>query len=103
MMAVEHVEQLTLQGGSCLDATEGIRPGEGAAELERIVEGKLRGDVPPDPRRGRGGKAVQADPGQQLTQTPELSVLGSEVMSPLADAVSFVHGNEADPARRQER
>ena len=49
-MAVEHVEQLTLQAGSRQHPIEEIWPVERADELERIVEGELRGDVLPNAR-----------------------------------------------------
>ena len=45
---------------------------------------------------------MQADAGQQLPQPPELPVLGPEIVSPLADAVRFVHRDEADAAGREQ-
>ena len=45
---------------------------------------------------------MQADAGQNLAQSSELSVLWSEVVSPLADTVGFVNGDKADVARREE-
>ena len=71
-------------------------------ELDRIAQAELRGDVAPD-ARGRGrGVGVQADAGKQRPQLPELPVLGTEVVPPLADAVRFVDGHEADVARREQ-
>ena len=69
----------------------------------RVVQAKLRRDVAPDARRRGGGVRVQADAGKQLAQPPELAVLGPEVVAPLADAVRFVDGDEADADRRQQR
>ena len=62
-MAVEHVEQLTLQRGPRQHPIEEIRSIERADELERIVQGELDGDVPADARGSRRRECVKADAG----------------------------------------
>ena len=98
-VALEHVEELPLQRRSRQDAVEEVRPIEGADQLDRIVQPELRADVATHARRRRRGIGVDSDAGQELTQPAELTILGSEVVSPLADAVGFVHGDEAGVAR----
>ena len=100
-VAFEHVEELPLQHRSRQDAVEEIRPIEGADQLDRIAQPELRADVAAHARRGRRGVGVHADAGQELAQPAELTILGPEVVPPLADAVRFVHGDEARAARRR--
>ena len=102
-MTRQHVEQLTLQHASRQDAVEKIRAVERADELERIVQPELCRNVVSDAGRGGGRVRVDADAWQELTQPRELTVFRSEVVPPLADTVRFIHGDEADRARRQQR
>jgi hypothetical protein len=60
-MSREDVEQLPFQRGARQHPVQQVRPIEGSDELERILQGELRGDVLPHARRGRGGKCVEAD------------------------------------------
>jgi hypothetical protein len=46
---------------------------------------------------------VDAHPGEQLAHAAELPVLRPEIVSPLADAVRFVHSHEADATRGEQR
>ena len=95
--------QLLFQRRARQHAIDQVGPIERADELDRIVEAELRRDVAPHARRRGRRVGVQADAGEQLAQPPELAVLGPEVVPPLADAVRFVHGDEADVDGRQQR
>ena len=102
-MAREDLLELPLQRGPRKRAIEQVRPIERADELQRVSERELCRDVAPD-ARGRGrGERVKAGARQQLPQPAELAVLGPEIVSPLADAVRFVDGDEAHAARREQR
>ena len=57
----------------------------------------------PNARGGRRGIGMEADVWQKLAQASKLTVFGSEVVSPLADAVGLVDRHEADLAGRQQR
>ena len=102
-MTFEHVEQLALERRPGQRPVHEIRPIEPANELRRVFESELDRDVAPDARGGRGRVGVQADAWQETLQSSELSVLRPEVVAPLADAVRFVHRDEADARRREER
>ena len=102
-VSLEDVEELPLQRRSRQDAVEQVRPIEGADQLDRIAQRELRADVAAHARRGRRGIRVDSDAGQELTQPAELTIFRPEVMPPLADAVGFVHGDEARVARGESR
>jgi hypothetical protein len=46
---------------------------------------------------------MDAGAGQPLAQARKLTVFGPEIVPPLADAVRFVYGDEADAAGGEER
>ena len=102
-MAREHVDELLFQRRARQRAINQVGAIERADELDRIVEAELRRDVAPHARRRGRRVGVQADAGEELTQPPELAILGPEVVPPLADAVRFVHRDEADVDGRQHR
>ncbi len=102
-VARQGIEQLPLQRGTRQRAVDEVRPIERSDELDGIHQTELRGDVAPHPRGGRRGVGVHADPGQPLPKLRQLTVLRSEVVSPLADAVRFVNRHEADAACREQR
>ncbi len=97
-VAGEHVGELALQVRAREDAIDEVRTIERSDELDGIAQAELRRDVAPDARRRGGGVGMEADAGQQRPQFPELPVLRAEVVPPLADAVRFVDGHEADLA-----
>ena len=101
-MPLEDVLELPLQRPSRKRAIDEIRPIERADELDGIVQRELTRNIAPDARRCRRGVRVKADAGQQLPQPSKLTVFGPEVVSPLADAVRFVHRDEPDAARREQ-
>ena len=100
-MAIEDVEQLAFERGAREDAVEQVRPIERANKLDGILQFELRADIAPHARGCRRGIGVDAEAGEHLPQASELTVFRSEVVAPLADAVGFVHGEEARIPRRQ--
>jgi hypothetical protein len=99
----EHIEQLFFQGGAGKRPVDEIWTVEAAHELERLGEAELSGNILSHPPRGSCGIGVDRDAGQKLFQPPQLSVLRSEIVPPLADAVCLVDCNEADLERREQR
>src|SRR3954465_13958942 len=98
-MARQDVQKLPLQIRSCKDAVDQVGAVERTDEFDRIDETELSRDVLPN-ARGRGcSERVQGDPRQQRAEAAELAVLGTEIMSPLADAVRLVDRDEAHIAR----
>ena len=102
-MAGEHLDELLLERGARKRAIDQVRAIERTDELDRVLEAELRRDVAPHARRRGRRVGVQADAGKKLPQPAELAILGPEVVAPLADAVRFVNGDEADVNRRQHR
>ena len=98
-VSLEQVEELPLQHRSWQDPVQQVRPIEGSDQLDRIVQPELGADVSTHARGSRRRIGMDADAGQELTQPAELTILGSEIVSPLADAVGLVHGDEAGAAR----
>ena len=97
-MAVENLRQLFLERGPGECAIDEVRAIKRSDELDRVVQAELGGDVLPD----AGGRCrrvrMKTDPRQKLPQPAELPVLRPEIVAPLADAMGFVHGDEANPA-----
>ena len=91
----EHVEQLLLQLIAEQHAIHEVRAIERPHFLERVPQPELRDDVAAHAAGGRRRERVDARLRQQRANLAEPAVLGPEVMSPLADAVRFVHGDEA--------
>src|SRR5262245_23873234 len=102
-MASEHVQQLAFQHGPWQHPVKEIRTVERSDKLQRIAQAELSDDVPADASGRCRGVRVDADARQPLAQTPELPVLRPEIVSPLADAMRLVDGDEADAARREKR
>ena len=80
--------------GQC--AVDQIRSIERSYELQRMLESELCGDVAPHAMGGSRGVGMFLG---QRRRASELTVLRPEVVSPLADAVSLVHRDEADVDR----
>ena len=81
---------------------------DGVADVGPVEAGDVDGGVgEPEPHAhvvarlgvGGGGAGHDGDAGEQLAQLPELDVLGPEVVSPLADAVRLVDGEQGDAGR----
>ena len=89
-----HIQNLALQAGARQHAIDQVRAIERPDELERRFEAQLRRDVAAYARRRGGGIRVKADAGQHRPQPSELSIFGTEVVPPLADAVRFVDRDE---------
>src|SRR5689334_16368918 len=95
-MTRQYFLDLRLQVGAREHAIRKVRSIERSDQLDRILQRELRRDVAADARRRRGGERVQADARQQRAQPSELPVLRTEIVAPLADAMGFVDGDEAD-------
>ncbi len=98
----EDRDQLRVKIGAPQNAVGEIRPVERTDENRRILQTQFADDVALHSLGRRGGERVNRDAGQLIAQGPELAVLGSEIMSPLADAMSLVHGDVADADARQQ-
>src|SRR6188768_1599752 len=96
------VGELLLERGAGQRPVNQVRPIERPDELRRILETQLRRDVAPHPARRGGRVGVQANPRQQLPQTAKLAVLWPEVVSPLADAMRLIDGDETDLERGEQ-
>ena len=80
-------------GDDLITDVRSIEPGN---EDPRVLELQVLEDLPPgEIVRGRRQRDPR-DPGKPLSQDVELSVLGTEVMSPLADAVGLVDREKSD-------
>src|SRR6476646_2959724 len=95
-MTTHHVLNLLLDRGPRDHAIQEVGPVEGPDQLDGRFETELRQDVSPDARRCRRGERVKAHRRPALAERRELAVFGPEVVAPLADAMRFVHGDEAD-------
>ena len=98
----EDVLQLALQARARKHAVDEIGPIERSHQLDRIVERELRRDIPTYARGGGRRVRVQADSGEHTAKPGELTILGSEIVAPLADAVCLVHGDETDAGAREQ-
>src|SRR5688500_746473 len=97
-MARQDLLQLSLQVGAREYSIDEVRPIEGADELEGILQPQLARDVSAHAPGGGRRVGVQADAGKPGAKVAELPVLGTKIVPPLADAVRFVHRDEADVA-----
>jgi hypothetical protein len=94
-VAGQRILQLALERRPGENAVHEVRSVERTDQFVRPIQSQLHGDVPPHARRGRGGECVDADTGQPIAESSELPVLRAEVVTPLADAMRFVYGDEA--------
>ena len=93
-MAIDHFPDLLPQIGAAGDAIDEIRPVERADEDFRLRQLQLAGDVVPD-ALGRGRRVgMHADLRKRLLERLEHAILGPEIVSPVADAVGLVDGEE---------
>ena len=75
---------------------------EGRAEHLGILDAQVLEDVALDLRGGRGGEGDHRRRLDLIDDGADLAVFRPEIMSPLGDAVGFVHGIERDPDLFQE-
>ena len=78
-----------------------VGPIEGADQDFRLAQLQLLHDVVANARRRRRRERLERHVGEHLAQLGETSVLGAEVVPPLADAVRFVDRDGADLELRQ--
>ncbi len=86
-------------GGWALDFVEQVRPGKTGDESPRLAEIELLDDIPANPVGGRGR---QGDGGRVAQHPPEMaqpSVIGPEVVAPLADTVRLVDRHQTQTGR----
>ena len=101
-MAIDDFANLVDEVGPALHAIDQVRPVERADENFGRLEAKLADDVLADVRRGGGRVGMDGDVGKHLLEPPQLAVFGAEIVSPFADAVGFVDGDERDRRLLQE-
>ena len=89
-MATEDGLDLTGTVGARHHSVDEVGPIERADEHRRVAQPQLGRDVVPHAGRGGRGEGVDADVRKSLAEQGELAVLGTEVVAPLADAVSLV-------------
>jgi hypothetical protein len=78
------------------DLVADVRTIETGNEHPRLLEPQVLEDLPPGKVVGGGRQRDSRDAGKPFSEDVELSVLGTEVMSPLAHAVGLVDGEESD-------
>ena len=93
-MPRENLLELFVEVAAAQHAVDQVGPIEGSNEDRRIHEPQLGDDVTPDAFGRRGRERMERDV-QLVTQPSELPVLGTEVVSPLTDAVGLVDRDEA--------
>src|SRR5579859_3696566 len=64
--------------------------------LVRVREGKLFQNVVPDVARGAGGEGRDRAVWKSLAQMLQLTIFGTELVSPFGNAMCFVNGEESD-------
>ena len=103
MLVLDEVEELLLDVALVDDAVEDVRPVKARHELPGVVE-KLSDDLRPRLLVGRGRERNAGNLRIAGPQQLQLSVLGTEVMSPDAHAVRLVNGEErdVDPVEQRE-
>ncbi len=87
-------EHLLVRPGLGLHAIGEIGPVETGDVTARLAQAQLLEDVGPDAFGGRGGERHQRHFREEIAQARELAVLGPEIMSPFADAMRLVDGDE---------
>src|SRR5262245_58820375 len=94
-MTGEDVLELFVQIAAPQDAVDQVRAIERSDENQRGRKAQLARDVAPHPLGGCGGERVERRVDKLVAQAPELAVFRAEIVSPLADAMRLVDGDEA--------
>ena len=93
---LEHVQDLPLEIRARQDAVDEVRPIEGADELRPDRAGRAASTMSLRTRSvAVAVNACMLTPGSIWPQLGELPILRPEIVSPLADAVRLVDGDEA--------
>ena len=100
-MAADHVLDLQDFIASRNDAVAQIRPIEIADEDERIAQSQLAADVGAHLLCRRGGEGMNRSLGKKPVQFAKLAIFGTEVVSPMADAMRLVDGEHPHASRAQ--
>src|SRR5678815_3773176 len=87
VVPIEDRDQLAVQMPAADHSVDEVGPIEGSDQHHRILEAELADDVATDPLGGGGGEGVERHAGEILAEPPELPVLGTEIVAPLADAM----------------
>ena len=81
-----------------LGCQEKIGPVETADELPGSIDLEKLADVLPDARGGGGRQGQAHGGGKTVSDFSQLAVFGAEIVSPLGDAVGFIHGKACQAA-----
>ena len=100
-MTADHFEYLAQHVNARHDAVNEIGAVRWTHKNGRVFEAKLLYDVGPDAWRGGGGKRVYAGVGKPFLQRCQSSILGTEVVSPMTDAVGLVNHKRPHAAAGQ--
>ena len=93
-MPGENGLELLVQVAAPQHAVGEVRSIERPDEHQRVVQLKFADDVVTNPLGGGRGECVEGCARKVLAHATELAVLRPEVVSPLADAVRFIDGDE---------
>jgi hypothetical protein len=85
------------------DAVTEVRAVEVSDEDERLAQPQLGADVLAHLRGRRRGVAVNGGAGEPVAQLAQLPVLGTEVVTPVADAVRFIDRERAHVHAAEQR
>src|SRR5258706_9186312 len=94
-------EELLVPFGLWLDAISEVSAVKAGDVADRLPQAEVLDDVAADPPGGSGSQRHQRHGWINLTQLSQLPVLWPEIVSPFADAVRFVDGEELDVPRLQ--
>ena len=95
-------EEFFLLGVARSGAEGEVVAGEAADDDGGVAEAEVVEDVFPDLAGGGGGEGDGLGVAELFDDAAEAEVVGAEVVAPLAEAVGFVDGDEADGCFREE-
>ena len=101
-MAADHFLDLQDFVGTRNDAVAQVRPIEIADQDHRLPQPQLAADVGAHLLCRRSREGVNRRTGKELAQLAELAVFGTEIVSPVADAMRLVHGERAHASLAQQ-
>ena len=91
-MVADHFQYLAVAVETRDDTVDEVGPIELADEHARVLQSKLGDNVLSDPVCGGCSVRVERGPWEMLLQGGQSSVLGPEIVTPMADAVRLVDG-----------